>query len=394
MKQTATLFAMEPKRERLIATTPEIENAIANDAPVAFSVSGGKDGETAVLELMPYLDDRGHRGPRILVNSDLGRIEHYDAAAQVARLAQRYNLELLQVKPTHEMIDRWQRRWQANLARYINLQCVKVILPWSTPSMRFCTSEEKNAPIASGLKKRFPGQTIINVVGIRAQESAKRAKQQIVTINKGILRKSDDTAGLTWLPIHGYTLEDVIAAHDEANFPMSDVYTKHGLSRFSCSFCIMSSVEDLKASVAIESNIACYLELTELEIESTFSFQSNRWLSDVAPEFVDSDRLRQAKEQAAAREAAEKLIPKRLEYVKGWPTFVPQFNDAIIIAEVRKTVAHILGIKVLYTTPESVIARYAELMELKKQKGGDDSEIDEMPDYGMRDGSIQPLLGF
>src|SRR5207248_1416487 len=151
----------------------------------------------------------------------------------------------------------------------------------------------------------------------------------------------------------------------------------HGLSRFSCSFCIMSSIEDLRASITIESNIASYLELTGLEIESTFSFQSSRWLSDVAPEFVDQERLRQAKKKATAREAAEKLIPKRLEYVKGWPTFIPEFDDAIIIAEVRKTVANILGIDVLYTTPESVVARYAELMELKKLKGGNDTEADE-----------------
>lgn len=296
------------------------------------------------------------------------------------------------------MIDRWKKRWENNLARYINLQCVKVILPWSTPSMRFCTSEEKETPIASALKKRFPGQTIINVTGIRAQESTKRAQSAIVKLNSRIARKSDNTVGLTWLPIHSYTLADVIAVHDENNFPMSEVYTKHGLSRFSCSFCIMSSLEDLKASVAMESSIASYLELTELEIESTFSFQSNRRLSDVASEFVDQDRLRQSKEKAVAREAAEKLIPKRLEYVKGWPTFVPKFNDARIIGETRKTVASILGIDVLYTTPESVIARYQELIDLKAEKGieldGDEPVADELLDKVMRDGSIQPLLGF
>ena len=35
-----------------------------------------------------------------------------------------------------DMMDRWLKRWSNNLARYVNLNCVKLILPWSTPSMR------------------------------------------------------------------------------------------------------------------------------------------------------------------------------------------------------------------------------------------------------------------
>jgi hypothetical protein len=52
------------------------------------------------------------------------------------------------------MLALWQGRWANNLTRYRDLLCVKLILPWSTPSMRFCTSELKTAVIASALKKR------------------------------------------------------------------------------------------------------------------------------------------------------------------------------------------------------------------------------------------------
>ena len=55
------------------------------------------------------------------------------------------------------MMKRWLKRWTNNLARYRSMACVKLILPWSTPGMRFCTSELKSAPIASALVKRFPG---------------------------------------------------------------------------------------------------------------------------------------------------------------------------------------------------------------------------------------------
>ncbi len=47
---------------RAISITPDIERLIALGAPVAFSVSGGKDGETAVIECMKLLDRMGNKG--------------------------------------------------------------------------------------------------------------------------------------------------------------------------------------------------------------------------------------------------------------------------------------------------------------------------------------------
>ncbi len=45
-------------------------------------------------------------------------------------------LELMVVRrEAGDMMDRWLQRWRDNLARYATLRCVKVILPWSTPSM-------------------------------------------------------------------------------------------------------------------------------------------------------------------------------------------------------------------------------------------------------------------
>lgn len=81
------------------------------------------------------------------------------------------------------MMERWEGRWENNVRRYADLSCVKLILPWSTPSMRFCTSELKSAVIASYLKKRFPGRNIINVTGIRRQESPSRSKMPVSKVD-------------------------------------------------------------------------------------------------------------------------------------------------------------------------------------------------------------------
>jgi hypothetical protein len=52
------------------------------------------------------------------------------------------------------MIERWEQRWRDNCARYINLECVTLITPWSSAGMRFCSSELKLAPISRELSTR------------------------------------------------------------------------------------------------------------------------------------------------------------------------------------------------------------------------------------------------
>ena len=62
-----------PTREVLV--TPEITSALEVGAAVAIGVSGGKDSAATALATIDYLEDAGHRGPRVLIHSDLGRVE-------------------------------------------------------------------------------------------------------------------------------------------------------------------------------------------------------------------------------------------------------------------------------------------------------------------------------
>lgn len=115
-----------------------------------------------------------------------------------------------------------------------------------------------------------------------------------------------------------------------------------------------------------------YRELATIEIISTFSFQSNRWLGDIAPHLLDSDQvvaLAEAKERAAARQAAEAQIPRHLRYTRsGWPAALPSPAEAQLLADVRRTVAEAVGILVRYTTGDAVRGRIAELIEVNARK--------------------------
>lgn len=362
---TRTISMFEDQRAApQISSTPAIDQHLAAGAPVAFGVSGGKDSTALVLAGNEYLDSVGHSGPRVLIHSDLGRVEWEESLPQCERLAEKVGLELLVVRrASGGMMERWLTRWANNVARYANLECVKLILPWSTASMRFCTSELKTAIICRELVTRFPNSTIISAAGIRADESPNRAKAAISRPQNKLTSAAHNTTGLDWLPIHAWTLDDVWAIHDRYNFPRHTAY--HTNSRVSCKFCILGSQADLRGTTLHAESHDLYREQVGLEIESTFSFQDGHWLGDIAPQLLDERARRglaSAKKRAASREAAEAHIPPHLLYTKGWPTCMPDRAEAALLANIRREVADAVGLAINYTRPDELRARYAELM--------------------------------
>jgi 3'-phosphoadenosine 5'-phosphosulfate sulfotransferase (PAPS reductase)/FAD synthetase len=353
-----------------VATTPEIDGLLSRDCVVAVGVSGGKDSQACALAVASHLDAIGHRGRRVLIHADLGRIEWAESLPVCERLAAHLGWELLVVRrKAGDMIDRWRGRWTNNVARYAKLECVKLILPWSTPSMRFCTSEMKVDQITAALRKRWPHEAIVNVAGIRRQESANRSRMPVAAPLAKLQRKN--AVGVSWNAIIDWTIEQVFALVHSAGLSLHDAYTVWRASRVSCSFCIMSTLDDMLAAAGCDSNGPSLLNLVDLEASSTFGFQGARWLADVAPHLLPQElvaRVAQAKAAAAVRIEAESAIPRHLLYTAGWPAAMPTREEAELIAAVRCRVADAVGIEVGYRDGPSVLARYAELMAQAQQQ--------------------------
>ena len=175
----------EAQRHRL-AIDSEVAAMLAQDAAVGFGASGGKDSDAMALATTRFLDAVGHQGPRVLIHADLGQIEHADSLPQCERLAARCGLELIVVRrQSGGMLERWEQRWRDNAARYINLECVTLITPWSSAAMRFCTSELKVAPITRNLAIRFHGRPIINAVTNKPADHFAAIRLVIVIVPSG-----------------------------------------------------------------------------------------------------------------------------------------------------------------------------------------------------------------
>lgn len=304
------LFQLHGAGHRSIATTPYLDAAIVNNCAVAIGISGGKDSAAAAFRTIEYLNAIGHQGARILIHSHLGRAEWRQSLPACERLAEMLGLVLVVVRRgAGDLLARWRVRWANNVRRYCDLRCVKLILPWSTASMRFCTSEMKTAIIARDLVRRFPQQTILSVWGIRRQESSGRAGAPVAKMQPKLHSAGFQTSGLDWHPIVEWALSDVLEYLQVKNFPLHEAY---GSSRVSCAFCVLASRRDLAAAALCEDNHEVYRELVRLEAESTFSFQDSFWLADVAPGLLGTEikeAVEFAKIRARIRKQPRPLFP-------------------------------------------------------------------------------------
>lgn len=366
-----TLRTNRPGRiDRGVALDDTIAPLLAANAPVAIGVSGGKDSCAAALATVVHLRAIGHAGPVVLVHADLGTVEWRDSLPTCERLAARLGVPLITVRrKAGDMMDRWHTRWRNNVARYADLSCVKLILPWSTPSMRFCTSELKTKVICAELRRRFPGKTIVSVTGVRRDESTGRKKAPISAVERELQGTRAGTSGVKWHPIALWTEADVYRYLAAQEIDLHEGYARYGMSRISCAFCIMSNSADLVASASCPDNAPIFRVMTRLEITSTFAFQGAKWLGDVAPQLLNVSQraeLARAKERAARRETAEARIPDHLLYENGWPNVMPTRAEAEMLAEVRREVASAVGISIQCTDADAILARYAELMAAKE----------------------------
>ncbi|MER9003313.1 phosphoadenosine phosphosulfate reductase family protein [Mesorhizobium sp. M0862] len=344
------------------ASTGEIDALILAGSPVAIGVSGGKDSQAAALATIAYLDTMGHTGPRVLIHADLGEVEWNDSFPVCEALAAHLKIELIAVRrKAGGLMERWESRWQSSATRYAELSTVTLVPCWSTPGMRFCTSELKTHPITAELKRRFKRQTVINVTGVRRAESSARAKSTIA---------SEDKGGQLWhwRPIADWSVAEVFDAIDASGLAAHPAYRDFGMSRVSCRFCIMSNLADMTAAAAQPESHDLYRRMVALEACSSFAFQGTRWLGDLAPHLLDASgraALAHGKSVAAARVQAEKRITMPMLYVKGWPVRMLTDDEADTLAGVRREVSGLLGLASGCLDRESIHARYADLLASK-----------------------------
>lgn len=358
----------------MIASTPIIDRAIADGAQVALNLSGGKDCGAVAALTMKRLDQLGHpRDRRFAIHAYLGRAEWQSSPAQVEAQAAALGVKLIVVsKRSGDLVSRFEQRWELGLADYVDLRLYNLRGPWASPSLKFCQSEQKIQVMGPHLARAFRGQTIINVVGIRREESHNRRNAEVSKLQTRYapIGNKFGTRMITWHPGVDLLEAEVYEINRRYGIPLAESYGLGG-SRHSCAFCIMASLNDLAVAASAEGNHWLYRHYVGMEVASTFSFQPNRWLGDVAPQLLDAqlrDQLASAKALAAARRAIEAAMPARHRYVKGWPLYLPSLDEAEVIARARRQILAHHHAASPFVTASAVRDRFAELLAMKRDR--------------------------
>lgn len=330
------------RRQSSFEDVPAIEELVIKGAWVAYSVSGGKDSSAAIAATMPLLDQAGHpREKRFLLHADLGRSEWKSTHPHVEELARHFDLPLHIVRhTTHDMVSRWNRRGELGRERWARGETVNLIGPWSSASLRWCTSEMK-IHVMSRHKKSLD-EPVISVLGIRRDESRGRAATPFCSVDTGMKRyKRDDC--LSWNPIADWSSQDVFRIHEDQDIPLHEAYGM-GSTRLSCNFCVLASMNDLSIAALQEQNLETYLTLVGMEVQYGFSFQPARWLADVRPQALPQEmhkEIEKAKRQAETRRALEASYPDAYRRRKMDELSMQDWNE---IVRIRTEMSSIVGI--------------------------------------------------
>lgn len=203
---------------------------------ILINSSAGKDSQAMLTHLVKLADSEGvPREKLVVIHCDLGRVEWEGTAELAEEQAKFYGLRFIKVS-----------RVQGDLLTQVEQRGM-----WPDSARRFCTSDHKRSQVykaLTGLVREIQAKVgkrpvlVLNCLGLRADESPARAKKHAyMTDSKA---SNGKRAIHTWLPIHGWTEEQVWETIKASGVRYHEAYG-YGLPRLSCCFCVLASRDAL-----------------------------------------------------------------------------------------------------------------------------------------------------
>lgn len=233
---------------------------------IVINTSGGKDSQVMLDLIATTAAEAGLTDRLRAVHADLGRVEWPGTKELAAEQATHYGLELVIVEKKdteaapRDLLERVEKRGM-----------------WPSSQQRWCTSDHKRGairPYFTALAKQWRTENpdagrpcrILSVMGMRAQESAARAKRP--TFVPGVVSSRNQVVD-EFLPIHDWTEGDVWQTIKASGVRHHEAYDK-GMSRLSCSFCVLASRADLVLAAQLRPELAAEYAAVEKRIDHTF----------------------------------------------------------------------------------------------------------------------------
>jgi 3'-phosphoadenosine 5'-phosphosulfate sulfotransferase (PAPS reductase)/FAD synthetase len=194
----------------------------------------------------------------------LGDVEWHGALEVAERQAKNADLPFIVARAEKSFLDMVERRFAAR----------PEVPAFPSASNRQCTSDLKRGPIEREIRRYMKERglsLVVTCMGIRAQESASRAKADVFKRSE-----RNSVAGrewFEWAPIHALTTAEVFDTIAAANQTPHPAYAA-GNERLSCVFCIMGSRNDIARGAAARPEL--FARYVELENRTGYTMHMSR----------------------------------------------------------------------------------------------------------------------
>lgn len=191
---------------------------------IILNSSAGKDSQAMIDYVVQLADEQNVRDRLLVVHADLGRMEWAGTRDLAERQAKHYGLPFEVVSRPQDLLDHIEARGM-----------------WPDSQNRYCTSDHKRDQIVKIIRRcKIVGDRpvrVLNCMGLRADESPKRAKMQAFESNPRASCGSRQVDN--WLPIHSWSIEQVWERIRQSGVEHHPAYDL-GMPRLSCVFCVFA----------------------------------------------------------------------------------------------------------------------------------------------------------
>ena len=246
--------------------------------------SGGKDSQAMTIRLRSFVPD----DQLLVIHASLGHVEWPGTVEHIkATIGEMPLIVAGAGKTFFEMVEH------------------RGMFP--SPKNRQCTSDLKRGPIEREIRRylkahaRFNG-LVVNCMGLRAEESDARRRREAFGHN--IRNSKAGRLWWDWLPIHDMTTEEVFATIADAGQEPHWAYAA-GMTRLSCSFCIMASTADLCTAARLRPDLMAEYVALETRIGHTLTMPRK----GCPPKRLD-EIVREAQNRASAPDIQPSLFPE------------------------------------------------------------------------------------
>jgi 3'-phosphoadenosine 5'-phosphosulfate sulfotransferase (PAPS reductase)/FAD synthetase len=227
---------------------------------VLVNTSAGKDSQAMLDYVVEQADAQGVDRSRIVCfHADLGRVEWPGTAELAEAHAEAYGLRIVRIaRPQGDLLDHIEARGM-----------------FPSSAARYCTSDHKRGQAHKALtmltRELGLGRParILNCMGLRAQESAARAKRVPLSHDAKASNKTKRTV-TEWLPILDWTADQVWARIAQAPTQAHPAYAA-GMPRLSCCFCVLASKGALVRAAQLMPALAEEYRQVEVRIGHRFT---------------------------------------------------------------------------------------------------------------------------